>query len=80
MSVVSFLLMGENAEQYPPYKRSDVKRACEQTGYPFPKEDANEAELYEHALGFLDRLLTKRRRAISGCATGWMRSPSFGGH
>ena len=57
MSVVSFLLMGENAEQYPPYKRSDVKRACEQTGYPFPKEDANEAELYEHALDFLDRFI-----------------------
>ena len=57
MSVVSFLLMGENAEQYPPYKRSYVKRACEQTGYPFPKEDANEAELYEHALDFLDRFI-----------------------
>ena len=55
--VVSVLLMGENAENYPPYKKSHVNPACEQTGYPPPKKDADEAELYEHWLGFLDKFI-----------------------
>lgn len=55
--VVSVLLMGENAQNYPPYKKSHVNPACEQTGYPLPKKDADEAELYQHWLGFLDRFI-----------------------
>ncbi len=51
--------MGENAENYPPYKKSHVNPACEQTGYPPPKRDADEAELYEHWLGFLDKFIEK---------------------
>ena len=56
-TVVSVLLMGEDVERYPPYRISASKMACEQAGYPLPQEDANEAELYEHALGFLDRFI-----------------------
>ena len=49
--------MGQDPEQYPLYGRSQVERACKQTGYPLPRKDASEAELYEHALGFLDRFI-----------------------
>ncbi len=56
-NLISVLLMGEDVERYPPYRISASRKACEQTGYPLPKEDANEAELYEHALGFLDRFI-----------------------
>ena len=56
-NVVSVLLMGEDVEQYPPYRIRALRQACAQTGYQLPEEDANEAELYEHALGFLDRFI-----------------------
>ena len=56
-NVVSVLLMGENVERCPPYRIGFLKRACAQTGYEPPREGANEAELYEHALGFLDRFI-----------------------
>ena len=56
-NVVSVLLMGEDVERYPPYRIGFLKRACAQTGYEPPREGANEAELYEHALGFLDRFV-----------------------
>ncbi len=53
-NVISVLLMGEDVEQYPPYRIGVMKQACTQTGYQPPEEDANEADLYEHGLGFLD--------------------------
>ena len=56
-NVVSVLLMGEDVERYPPYRIRFIKRACAQTGYQPPREAANEAELYGHALGFLDRFI-----------------------
>ena len=56
-SVVAVLLMGEDVEKYPPYRIQAFKKACAQTGYQPPKEDADEAELYEHALRFLDRFI-----------------------
>ena len=56
-NVVSVLLMGEDVERYPPYRIRFIKRACAQTGCQPPREAANEAELYEHALGFLDRFI-----------------------
>ena len=59
--------MGENVEQYPPYRIQALKEACEQTGYQLLQEDATEAELYEHALGFLDRFIDEAEaRDLSG--------------
>lgn len=67
--VVSVLLMGENAENYPPYKKRHMTTACGQTGYPQPKKDADEAELYGHGLGFLDRFVQEAAvRDLSGTA------------
>ncbi len=56
-NLVSVLLMGEDVEQYPPYRIRFMTKAFAETGYPSPQKDATEAELYEHALGFLDRFI-----------------------
>ena len=56
-NIVSVLLMGEDVEQYPPYRITFMTKAFAQTRYSPPQDDASEAELYEHALGFLDRFI-----------------------
>ena len=56
-NLASVLLMGLNAERYPPFKIRAFKEAYQRTGYDMPERDADEAALYEHALGFLDRLI-----------------------
>ena len=61
MTVISQLLMGLDAEQYPPFRVTAFDIAYERTGYePRPKE-ADEAALYEHALGFLDQFIEEAR-------------------
>ena len=56
-NLVSVLLMGEDVERLPPFRIQAFKKACAQTGYQPPEEDANEAELYDGALRFLDRFM-----------------------
>ena len=56
-NLVSVLLMGLDVEQYPPYRTGVFKRVYESTGYDMPEQSADEAALYVHALGFLDRLI-----------------------
>ena len=56
-NLASVLLMGEDVEQYPPYRIRLMEKAFADTRYPPPQKEANEAELYEHALGFLDRFI-----------------------
>ncbi|MCY4622813.1 MAG: AAA family ATPase [bacterium] len=58
-NMVSGLLMGFDVLQYPPFKTTLFDQAYTQTGYEPPSEDADEAALYDHALGFLDRLIEK---------------------
>ena len=41
----------------PPYRITFMTKAFAQTRYSPPQDDASEAELYEHALGFLDRFI-----------------------
>ena len=57
VSVISVLLMGLDVEQYPPFAISWFKEAYRRTGYSLPESGADEATLYEHALGFLDRFI-----------------------
>ena len=57
MTTTSVLLMGVDAEQYPPFRVTVFDAAYRRTGYDKPKGDADEAALYEHALGFLDRFI-----------------------
>ena len=57
MNVISVLLMALDVYQYPPFKLTVFDEAYERTGYTRPEQDADEAALYEHALGFLDRFI-----------------------
>ena len=53
--------MGLDVEQYPPFRTRAFERAYERTGYDQPPLDADEAALYEHALGFLDKFIDEAR-------------------
>ena len=55
--LISSLLMGLDARRYPPFATRTLKRAYKQTEFPQPDKSAKEAELYEHALNFLDQFL-----------------------
>ena len=57
INVASVLLMGLNAEHYPPFRVKIFNRTYEQVGYDKPDKDTSEEGLYEHALGFLDRFI-----------------------
>ena len=60
-TIVSQLLMGLDVEQYPPYRTNPFKEAYKRTGYEQPDRNADEAALYEHALGFLDQFIEEAR-------------------
>ncbi len=57
MTAASVLLMGLDAEQYPPFRMTPFYEAYGLTGYGEPDDRADEAALYEHALDFLDRFI-----------------------
>ena len=61
MNVVSQLLMGLDVEKYPPFRVTAFDGAYERTGYDKPAH-YNEAALYVHALGFLDRFIDEARK------------------
>ena len=56
-NVISVLLMGVSAMDYPPFKIRAFNSAYKRVGYDSPERGADEAALYEHALGFLDRVI-----------------------
>jgi len=56
-TLASVLLMGLDAELYPPYLTRLFYRAYDFTKYWRPHDDEDEVVLYEHALGFLDRFI-----------------------
>ena len=57
MRVIAALLMALGAERYPPFQRRTFGKTYKRIGYSKPPRKPNEAELYAHALGFLDRLV-----------------------
>ena len=57
MNVMSILLMGLDVEKYPPFRVTAFEKAYGLAEYDRPEPNADEAALYEHALGFLDRLI-----------------------
>lgn len=57
LNTISLLLMGIDAERYPPFRTSVFREAYQRTGYAKPDRNADEATLYEHALGFLDQFI-----------------------
>ena len=57
MNIISVLLMGLDIAEYPPFRVTTFDRAYERAGY-YPRERvADETELYNHALDFLDRFI-----------------------
>ena len=60
-SVASYLLLGLDVQDYPPFKVTLFNDAYRRIEYDQPKKDADEATLYEHALGFLDRFIDEAR-------------------
>ena len=56
-TIASVLVMGLDARRYPPFRTTLFDEAYQRTGYEPPNGDADEAALYDHALGFLDRLI-----------------------
>ena len=58
-TIASVLVMGLDARRYPPFRTTLFGEAYQRTGYEPPNDDADEAALYDHALGFLDRLIAE---------------------
>ena len=57
LNIMSQLLMGLDVKQFPPFRVRVFDEAYESTEYDRPERDADEAALYEHALGFLDQFI-----------------------
>lgn len=55
-TLASFLMMAVDAGQYPIYQTRAFAKAFELTEHSPPSADADEADIYEHALEFLDTL------------------------
>ena len=55
--VASALLMGIDAESFPPYAPKTFRIAYSQTGFGGPSKGTDEAGLYGHALNFIDQFL-----------------------
>ncbi|MCE2469433.1 MAG: AAA family ATPase [Dehalococcoidia bacterium] len=56
-NIISVLLMGISAANYPPYQATPFKWAYKQTGYPAQPMGASAGEQYSHALRFLDQFI-----------------------
>ena len=57
MNVASGLLMGLDVYKYPPFQITKFEEVSKLTGYMQAEGNADEAALYGHALGFLDRFI-----------------------
>ena len=61
-TLAAALLMGCDVTQYPPFLIRLFTKTYVRTGYAYPRQDADEVALYEHALGFLDRFIAEAKR------------------
>lgn len=61
-NIASVLLMGLDVEEYPPFRIRVFKKACVRTGFELPERGADEAELYEHFLEFLDYFIEEMKK------------------
>ena len=58
---LSVLLMALGPEQNPPFKWTEFTKAYKALGYPGSPKGADEATMYEHAMGFLDTLIREAK-------------------
>lgn len=56
LTVASFLHMATSPENFPVYKETPFLRGFELTGFHRPPKGADEVQVYDNALAFLDRL------------------------
>lgn len=61
-TVISALLMALDVERFPAFRITLFEEAYDRTGYPQPDTSNDEAVLYEHALAFLDQLISEARK------------------
>ena len=59
VKIAAFLAMAIDPYDYPPFRVTTYQAAYKLTGYPLPASDADEADVYQHALGFLDKVLAE---------------------
>ena len=57
MNVIAILLMGLDAERYPPLRTTWLNKTYSRLDYAHPETGADEAAVYEHSLGFFDRFI-----------------------
>ncbi|MCY3800117.1 MAG: AAA family ATPase [Chloroflexi bacterium] len=57
LNLASFLMMGVDAVDFPIYQVTALEKGFDLTGHARPPNEADEAETYEHALGFFDGIL-----------------------
>ena len=62
MRPISVLLMALGAEQYPVFMTTIFKSTYAFTEFEEPRKDADEADLYAHAITFLDRFVEEARK------------------
>ena len=60
-TIASALLMGLDVSSYPPFATTVFENAYRRTAYELPEVGTDEAASYDHALGFLDRLIVEAR-------------------
>ena len=68
LNLMSFLMMGVGAVDYPIYQVTALEKGFDLTGHGSPANEADEAETYDHALGFFDRILQGSFGARAGSA------------
>jgi 5-methylcytosine-specific restriction enzyme B len=56
LTIASFLLTAVDPVSFPVYKEMQFRRGFELTDFPNPPQDMDEAEVYQYALDFLDRM------------------------
>lgn len=59
LRLTAALLMALDPWKYPPFKVTEFKNAYKVTGQDGPLPGADEADMYEYALGFLDRIVER---------------------
>ena len=76
MRPISVLLMALGAERHPPFKTTEFKTTYEDIRYPFPRKGADEADLYKHALEFLDRFIEEAKARGFECPSNRLEAQS----
>ena len=62
LNIASYLMMGLDAQRYPPYQITKFEEIYTHLGYRQEESDDDAGARYEHALGFLDHMLEEAQK------------------